>query len=80
MKKSVKLFGVVAVSLFLFSCSTDELDADFKEPFQYLKTSIIEPEPKNQVMTTTQKQLHNKKEHLILLLKEINPFQIPSTL
>ncbi len=30
MKNSVKLFGVVAVSLFLFSCSTDELDADLE--------------------------------------------------
>lgn len=28
MKNSVKLFGLLAVSLFIFSCSSDEQDAD----------------------------------------------------
>lgn len=30
MKNSVKLFGVLAVSLFMFSCSSDEQDADLE--------------------------------------------------
>ena len=30
MKNSVKLFGVLAVSLFIFSCSTDEQDAELE--------------------------------------------------
>ena len=30
MKNSVKLFGLLVVSLFIFSCSTDEQDADLE--------------------------------------------------
>lgn len=30
MKNAVKLFGLLMVSIFLFSCSTDEQDADLE--------------------------------------------------
>ena len=61
MKNSVKLFGVVAVSLFLFSCSTDELDADLEraisvsENINY-RTGTEEPGDDNNSEVTSQQE------------------------
>lgn len=37
MKNSVKLFGLVAVCALMFSCSTDEQDADLENAIQMSK-------------------------------------------
>ena len=38
MKNSVKLFGLLVVSLFVFSCSTDEQDADLERAINMSET------------------------------------------
>lgn len=37
MKNSVKLFGLLMISVVLFSCSTDEQDADLERAIQISK-------------------------------------------
>lgn len=43
MKNSVKLFGLLAVSLFIFSCSTDEQDAELERAIK-MSESIYQRE------------------------------------
>ena len=43
MKNSVKLFGLLAVSLFMFSCSTDEQDAELERAIK-MSESIYQRE------------------------------------
>ena len=43
MKNSVKLFGLLAVSLFIFSCSSDEQDADLERAIK-MSESIYQRE------------------------------------
>ena len=43
MKNSVKLFGLLAVSLFIFSCSSDEQDAELERAIK-MSESIYQKE------------------------------------
>ena len=61
MKNSVKLFGVLAVSLFMFSCSTDEQDADLERAIK-MSESIYQREGVDSTNVTDSTWILNIKE------------------
>lgn len=61
MKNSVKLFGLLAVSLFIFSCSTDEQDAELERAIK-MSESIYQREGVDSTNVADSTAILNVKE------------------
>lgn len=61
MKNSVKLFGLLAVSFFIFSCSTDEQDAELERAIK-MSESIYQREGVDSTNVADSTAVFNIKE------------------
>ena len=69
MKNTVKLFGLLMVSIVLFSCSTDEQDADLERAIK-LSESVQQMQSREGEQTSVDSTSREDGNPLVIIIKK----------
>ena len=69
MKNTVKLFGLLMVSVVLFSCSTDEQDADLERAIK-LSENVQQMQSREGEQTTVDSTSREDGNPLVIIIKK----------
>ena len=69
MKNTVKLFGLLMVSIVLFSCSTDEQDADLERAIK-LSENVQQMQSREGEQTTVDSTSREDGNPLVIIIKK----------